>query len=681
MRFVYPEFLWGLLTLAVPIIIHLFNFRRYKTLYFSSLTFLQQIDQETKSTQRLKHLLVLIIRCLALAAMVIAFANPYIPVSDANGGGGKPVLAIYLDNSFSMTAKGTEGELLSEAREMARKFIKDATLDTRILLNTNELNGIEQRLLTKVEALEYLDKIQPSSIVRQIDDVINWQRAFIDKQHQTQQRIGSRQYVIFSDFQKVSSNFSKLKKDEQAFYYPVQLRAQEAANLYIDTVWFTSPIQRIGENNELNIRIVNAGTQDMSNVEVHLDVGGIQRDVFMDLPANEKVTTTVNYTEKTPGIKKGKLSVNDKQLFWDDDYFFSYQVKDRTKILLVNGENSSPAVAKVYALEPYYSVNTISQSGLSQDNIRQVDLVFLNGINELSSSTVDQLKSFTTSGGSLAIFPGSQCETGSLNSLLGQINLPSLGKLITTGTRIEKLIFDDPFFSGMFEKQKENVNLPTVNKAYSSSQQNTNGSFELIRMQNGMSLLSRSGGSYNAFLFGSSLESGFGNITADALFPSMILRIAEMSQRKTPIALTIGKDSYFPLYDQPDTDKPVHIQNGKIDFIPQTKTMGSMKYLSLSGNEALELLAAGTYNILAEETLGVLSLNFDRKESDHTVLQKSEIIAGLEQYCKNVSYNEIKEGQSLTKIDIEKPFEYWKTFVILALICVMAEMAVLKLWK
>ena len=109
MRFEHPGVLWALLLLAIPIIIHLFHFKRFKTLYFSSLIFVKQIEQETKSVKKLKHLLILISRLLAFAALVLAFAKPYIPLSE-NTLQGKTT-AIYIDNSFSMTNLGSEGQL------------------------------------------------------------------------------------------------------------------------------------------------------------------------------------------------------------------------------------------------------------------------------------------------------------------------------------------------------------------------------------------------------------------------------------------------------------------------------------------------------------------------------------------------------------------------------------------
>ena len=79
MQFLYPTFLYALLALAIPIIIHLFFFRRFKKVYFTNVRFLKEIKEETSARQRLKNLLVLLMRLLAMAALVLAFAQPFLP--------------------------------------------------------------------------------------------------------------------------------------------------------------------------------------------------------------------------------------------------------------------------------------------------------------------------------------------------------------------------------------------------------------------------------------------------------------------------------------------------------------------------------------------------------------------------------------------------------------------------
>jgi hypothetical protein len=92
-----------------------------------------------------------------------------------------------------MTAKGAEGELISEACETARGIVMKAAADVRVLLNTNTMGGIEQRLITKAEALEMIDKINPIALNRSIDNVLDWQRSFLDREEESGEKLGSRQ--------------------------------------------------------------------------------------------------------------------------------------------------------------------------------------------------------------------------------------------------------------------------------------------------------------------------------------------------------------------------------------------------------------------------------------------------------------------------------------------------------
>lgn len=684
MKFVYPNFLWAFGVLAIPLIIHLFNFRKYKTLYFSSLKFVQFIDQQTRSTQKLKHLLILAARILAFSCLVIAFAQPFIPAANDVSKGGKPVLAIYIDNSFSMSMKGTEGELISEAREMARKMISDASLETRFMLVTNEMSGLEQRIISKVDALERLDKIELSPITRSISDVIEWEKNTIQKENLTNQKIGVQQYVVLSDFQKNTSDLSSLKSDSTAFYYPVKLTPQEISNIAIDSVWFTSPIQKVGESNELNIRVKNFGQKNSVNTELHIEIGNIKRDVFVDVPANEKTVTTINYTKQSGGIKKGKVSVNDKQLFFDDDYFFSYTVANQSTILVINGENAVNSISLVYSLDKFYKVVEIDQNSFTADYLNDKDLVILNGNNEIPSGLADELEEYALNGGSIAIFPGEKVEEhlNDWNAFLSSLRMPTLGTSFTDGVKIKKINNEDPFFRSVFDEKPDKLNLPTVAKAYASNASTKTQAVGLIFLQNGNSLYTKSLGSLNVFLFTSSLTPSFGSFTSNALFSTLLLRTAELSKRRTPISLTIGEDSKFPLFLKVRGESPIRLKNNQIDFIPSLFQKNGISYLSLSGLEVLEILESGTYQILGGIENGVLSLNYSRNESDISSFTPSEITEKFEtQGIKHLNFSEISEGQSLTKIDLEKPYEYWKLFLFFALMWVLIEMVLLKFWK
>ncbi len=128
MQFIYPGFLFALSALAIPIIIHLFNFRRFKKIYFTNVRFLREIKQDTQSKSRLRHFLILLSRLFAVAFLVLAFAQPYLPASNQVIQAGVRRISVYIDNSFSMDALGKNGSLIESAKKKAREIASATSL-------------------------------------------------------------------------------------------------------------------------------------------------------------------------------------------------------------------------------------------------------------------------------------------------------------------------------------------------------------------------------------------------------------------------------------------------------------------------------------------------------------------------------------------------------------------------
>jgi len=680
MEFLHPNALWFLFLLAVPIIIHLFHFRRHKTLYFSSLKFIQFIEQENKSAKKLKNLLILIARLLALTFIILAFAQPIFNASDSKNQLGKNIIAIYIDNSFSMSAKGTEGELLSEAREMARRIITKAPIETGFLLNTNKLDGIEQRIITKNEAIEYLDKITYSPLIRKTDAIINWQKDFLKKENEENFKIGKKQFVILSDFQKNSFSTKTLEKDEQNFFFPIQLIPQKNENVAIDSVWFSNPFHKKGEPNELFVQLHNYSTIDAPNLELHLELGKSKRDMFIDIPANKKIQTSFQFTETEYGTKNGKLTINDKQLFWDDDFYFSYEVSKKSSVLIINGKDASPAIQKVFNVESFYETKNCSEFGFTKDQLNDVNLLILNGLNEIPSGVISEIIDFSNEGGSVFILPGTNIQKNDYSALLSKLNLPSIGNLSVAGLKIDKINYKDPFFKGVFEKENENLNVPSIVKSYSVNQLKQASSFSLIQFKNGAPLLLRS--NQNAYLFLSSLQNDFSNFSSNALFPTILLRAGELSVRSYPLYSTIGKENKILVFREIQSEKPLKLTSNKSEFIPLVQKIGNKTYFSISGMEAIEKLKPGNYSIVNEDIIGNLSLNYDRIESDNTLISKENIIETFKsQGIKNCNFSTIQEGQSKSPITLDEPTKLWRILLFLSLLFILFEIALLKFWK
>ena len=677
MEFIHPERLWLLSLLLIQIIIHLFHFRRQKVLYFYSFKFIRFIEQENKSTQKLRHLLVLISRCLALIFIVLAFALPIIPLNKNGINGGKNVLAIYIDNSFSMSAIGEEGELLSEAREMAKRMLEQTPLETRILLFTNKMEGVEQRLLTKMEALSYLDNIEPTSIRRNIGDVLSWQKNFLDKEHSEVERLKTRQIVLLSDFQSSTFNTEHVKEDKNANYYAFQLLPEDPGNLFIDSVWFATPVHKSGEPNELFVRLQNDSKSERVNLELSAKIGMQRRTMFLDLAPNEQRTTSFPFTEKGTGFKQGMVSISDKQLYWDDDFYFAYEVAKSAEVLILNAENASTKVTQVFSVEPFYHTTSIPSTNYTKDLLNQTNLVVMNGLNGIPSGLSTDLAEFHQKGGAVFVIPGNQINRSDYADLLSGLELPSLGEVMTDGLKLNDIRYKDPFFIGVFEKENQALNLPNVRKAYRT---NVGNGFQLLSFRSDASLFLRSG--TKSFLLTSALQEDFGNFTANALFPTILLRAGEFSSQNFPLFATIGVDANIPIQREVSSEQPLKLMNGKNSFIPSIQKSSGQTKISIAGMEAIERLKAGAYFIQNEDTLGLLAINYDRKESAMKQQTSDEIIDELKaKGIKNIKFNTVKDGQSLSEIQIDKPFEYWRSFLILGLLFVLIEMALIKFWK
>lgn len=641
--------------------------------------FVKQVNEETKSTQKLKHLLILIARLLAFSALILAFAQPYKPVNQ-KGQSGYPFIGIYIDNSFSMSMKGAEGELLSMAKEKARNLIQKASEDTRFMLVTNNFEGFEQRLVTKNDALERLDKIDYSPLVKQTGEVIAWMKEGISEQKIPESELSSKQLILLSDFQKNSSNFSKVEADKEINYYPIQFLAQQTSNLSIDSVWFSDPNFKIGINNEINVKVKNYSDKDLVNAELHLQVNDTKRDVFVDIKAFESTIVPITYTDLKAGIKKGKLQINDKQMTFDDDYFFSYEVKEKSNVLIIDGEDAVPNVGIVYNLDKYYQTQSISSNSFTANSTEQKDLIILNGWNEFSSGAIELLNNFTQEGGTFALFPGSKLDLNGANLLIGKLNGPRFQSPTGNGVKIQKIVYEDPFFQGMFEKKPERLNLPSQSKAYQITSKN--GIYSLIQLQNGSPLFFRLAGQNKCFVFASSLQESFGNFKSNALFSSVLLRIAETSQRRYPIALTIGSESQFPVFNVSKSEEPLKLKTDESEFIPEVSKNNDLTFISISKRSISADLKSGLYEIFKGNTLGFMALNYNRTESDVKTLNENEIkTAFTEKGLEHVSFTSFSESVDGALIKLEKPKEYWRIFLVLALIFLMTEMGLLKWMK
>nr|HMQ64255.1 BatA domain-containing protein [Flavilitoribacter sp.] len=170
MQFVYPAFLFALAALAIPIIIHLFYFRRFRKVYFTNVRFLKEVKEDTSARSKLRNLLVLLARCLAVVFLVFAFVQPFIP-QDAEVKQGRKGVSIFIDNSFSMSALSEDVPLLEKAKQRAREVVNAYGVEDEFQILTNDFEGRHQRMVSQEDALALIDEIAISPAVRDLSKV------------------------------------------------------------------------------------------------------------------------------------------------------------------------------------------------------------------------------------------------------------------------------------------------------------------------------------------------------------------------------------------------------------------------------------------------------------------------------------------------------------------------------
>ncbi|HLX62740.1 MAG TPA: VWA domain-containing protein, partial [Planctomycetota bacterium] len=119
MQFLHPAFLVGLSALALPILIHFVFKMKAPVVLFPSVRFLRQVDRKVAKRQKLQELLLLLLRCLALALLAFALAGPVIKQFGNTPGSAGTTVAIVLDDSYSMTARDAGGPVFNAAKGMA----------------------------------------------------------------------------------------------------------------------------------------------------------------------------------------------------------------------------------------------------------------------------------------------------------------------------------------------------------------------------------------------------------------------------------------------------------------------------------------------------------------------------------------------------------------------------------
>ncbi len=686
MKFVNPSFLYALSAVAIPILIHLFNFRRYKTVYFTNVRFLKEVQLETKSRSRLKHLLVLLSRILAISMLVLAFAQPCIPVDHKKIASGEQLVSIYLDNSFSMDAVSKSGRLLDEGKKTAAEVAAAYKPGDRFQLLTNDFEGRHQRLLSRDEFLQLLEEVKLSPDFKNLQQVFTRQADLLNSN-------GSRNKTAFviSDFQSALLNKGLIKNDTNISVNLVPLNAEDRSNLSMDSCWFVSPVRKQNQVEQLHIRIKNFSNKTYDNIPVKLVINNQERTpASFNLKANAQLDTVLSFTIREGGIQSGWVELSDYPVTFDDRLYFSYTVLKQIPILAINPAakdkpqaSVNPYLKSLFAKDSVVVFSNTEENKIDYSTLSGFRMIILNELKTVSSGLAQELNKFVQGGGNLIVFPSDEADINSYKEFLGGLNCNYYEGVDTSRTQVGSVNYTADIYREVFEKKTGNIDLPVVFRHFMLSHNSRSSEETLLKLRDGNSFLDRTvHGKGQIYLSAVPLNTGWSNFVKHALFVPTLYQAVLFSQPQYRLFYTIGNPEEIDVTANPAGDEIFKIcsSDKKIEIIPEYKVLDSRTTLFIHD----QIRDPGNYFLnLDKETLRGISFNYNRNESDLSVytadglkkLIESKSLANFhvldfKNQTIRAALSEIAEGKKL-----------WKLCIILALVFLACEIALLRLLK
>jgi hypothetical protein len=478
MTFLNPLLLLGLAAAAIPLIIHLFNFRRPRRVDFSSLAFLNELKKSTMQRVRVKQWLLLALRTLAIASLVVAFARPTMtgPLAGRLGGSGRTTMALIVDRSPSMTLRDGSGAYLDQLQTLVEALLEDVESGDEILLVPVPADGqtpaFHQNAASALAALEDLEtgagsETLTAAIRRAADRLVD--RPTVN-----------RDIFVLSDFQQsTASDSSAIELPEGTRVLLMPVGTDGRGNVAVTDVRVLSQIISDGQPVRFEAVVTNHGSEDVRGLVVSLSLEGERiAQATVDVDADSRTTATLTAAPRGTGWLTGSVDLEDNQYLFDNQREFALHVPAERSILLVEGSGTDTRYLRL-ALSSELSdgaarfvTDRVPETSLASTSLGSYDSVILAGVQTLSSGERAAIEQYLQGGGGLLFFAGDDIEWADYNALLNDLGAGQISGVVEAATDpdqadafsvgvFDRVDTDHPLFEGMFEPSPAG-NRPTL---------------------------------------------------------------------------------------------------------------------------------------------------------------------------------------------------------------------------
>ncbi len=653
---------------------------------------------------RVKQILLLILRMLAIACLALAFARPTL-LGGLGGVLGKRAnssMAIVIDNSRSMQLRDAQGEYLDQAKELATALVEQTTGGDEIFIITtaqSELQATPYSLKNlAVDAVSDVT-IQPAG--SQLSAA--WTKA---AERLADASNLNKEIYLISDLQKktfTDTTQSLASGDIRTYLVPVGTRQHN--NIAITDVEIVSRIIEVGQPVRLEATLVNYGEEVVEGYVASIFLDGervAQASADLDPRIPKKLSFTA--TPQRRGWLSGVVQIEDDAFGSDNIRHFTLNVPEERQLLLVQGEGQQTDFLEL-ALSPEltrgrvaFQVEKIAESALPMKRLGTYDAVVLVGVRSLSSGEITTLREYIAGGGGVLFFPGeggiAQDYNGLFTALQGG-QFSGFSGSLTGQQRVasfDRIDLEHPLFEGVFDKQqgfRQQITVEdpllyhTMNYTPSNGAENT-----LITLSNGFPFLQEirfdRGG---LLLLGVAPDPRWSDLPQRGLFIPLIYRCMYYLSSGESIAgddFIIGRPGEIRIAGLPETASARLISPEGEEFVPEQRNLLGATLLQLDNTNE----TPGIYDVMnGEQQVRRIAMNLDIEESDLAKLSSVEAAEHLEKTASGdvrLLDTAAAGGVSRAMESLQEErsgIELWNVFLLLALIFLIAEMLVAKQWK
>ena len=642
MHFKHPEILYFLLLLIVPVLVHLFQLRRFKKEYFTNVRLLKTLSIQTRKSSKIKKWLLLTCRILLLSCIIIAFAQPFFDAKDSKNANNE--MYIILDNSYSMQAKGKKGELLKRAvQELLEETPANSTFS--LLTNTEKYwNTDIKTIQNELQNLEYsASPFQLENLIAQI------------KSHHSPFK---KDVVIITDAVGLEQKNLKNIDKNDSFYFIIP-KAEQKNNISIDSVFIHQTLDNFYE-----ISVVLTGFGE--NLKpVSLSLYNQNKLIAKTVATLETKKKNINFTIPKQAFH-GFVSIVDSGLEYDNTLYFSIYKTKKTNILSIGTAEKSRFMSRIYTPDEF-NYSNFDLAALDYNSIDKQDAIIVNELNEIPQALQTTLNSFVSKGGNLIVIPSASATIENTNTFLKSFGNIQFKALENREKLITKINFNHPLFSGVFENKINNFQYPkTKNSFLTTNSEPSALSYEdqsafLIALQN------KIGG---VFVFTTSINTGNSNFQQSPLIVPVFYKMAVSNQNTGINSLTIGNTTPYFANALLAKDAILTVKGNEEQFIPIQQILNNK--VQLVFNDYPE--QAGNYGIYnKKDWVENISFNYNRTESNlasanEDAVSEYKIIDSIASVFDTIQTNRTDN-------------QIWKWFLIFALLFLATEMAIIRFVK